>query len=214
MTIRSTPVDSSLPSPFVLLQGRNLRGSLPFMHSALQPKIVIAAYVKQQIQQRQAVASFAHARSPDARGSLLEVGQPVRVRVSRKWIPGRVSSVFRQPHSYVVTTANGREYQRTRRAINVVRTGSSNSHPGRNIEECGGQPTAAGPTEVPTPSIGQLERQGPFSPARPAELSVVSGSPFHGFEPVSSTTNTQGVTRSGRSYLAPPHQLVSAELEN
>lgn len=38
--IRSTPVSSKLPAPSVLLQGRNLKGSLPFINSsALKPRL-------------------------------------------------------------------------------------------------------------------------------------------------------------------------------
>jgi hypothetical protein len=38
--IRSTPISSELPSPAVLLPGRNLRCSLPFLHNRLVPQYV------------------------------------------------------------------------------------------------------------------------------------------------------------------------------
>lgn len=38
--VRSTPVSDQLPSPSVLLQGRHLRVSLPFLPSALTPRLI------------------------------------------------------------------------------------------------------------------------------------------------------------------------------
>ena len=48
--IRSTPVSNDLPSPAVLLQGRNLRGNLPFLPDRLTPQHVPAAFVQAQLQ--------------------------------------------------------------------------------------------------------------------------------------------------------------------
>ena len=48
--IRSTPVSNDLPSPAVLLQGRHLRGNLPFLPDRLTPQHVPAAFVQAQLQ--------------------------------------------------------------------------------------------------------------------------------------------------------------------
>ncbi|EFX76908.1 hypothetical protein DAPPUDRAFT_248426 [Daphnia pulex] len=56
---------------------------------------------------------------------VLSVGQRVHVRVGKKWIPGVVKIVCQQPDSYVVSTSDGREFRRNRRAINVCRTQQS-----------------------------------------------------------------------------------------
>jgi len=56
--IRATPVSSDLPSPAVLLQGRNLRGVLPFLPNRLTPQLVPATLVKEQLQRRQEKAAF------------------------------------------------------------------------------------------------------------------------------------------------------------
>ena len=58
------------------------------------------------------------------------IGQQVRARVSRKWIQGKVIQICQQPNSYIVRLVDGRQFRRTRQAINVdrsPRTGVSDS---------------------------------------------------------------------------------------
>ena len=117
--IRSTPVSADLPSPAVLMQGRHLRGSLPFLPTRLTPQFVSAQFVRGQLQRRQATASFHHHGRPDIRGSALIVGQRVRVYISGLWLPGAVQSVCAEPDSYVVRLLDGRVFRRTRRDINI-----------------------------------------------------------------------------------------------
>ncbi|XP_046459590.1 uncharacterized protein K02A2.6-like isoform X3 [Daphnia pulex] len=117
--IRSTPISSELPSPAVLLQGRHLRGSLPFLQDRLVPQFVSAKFVHGQLQRRQATACFTHGGRPDVRGSALIVGQRVRAFVSGLWLPGAVEAVCSEPDSYVVRLADGRAFRRTRRDINL-----------------------------------------------------------------------------------------------
>ncbi|EFX61499.1 hypothetical protein DAPPUDRAFT_273055 [Daphnia pulex] len=95
--IRSTPVSPTLPAPSVLLQGRNLRGNLPFLP-----------------------AEF-NLTSPNTRASSLRIGQPVRALIGRRWLHGKVHSVCPEPQSYVVRLDDGRYFRRTRWAINVDR---------------------------------------------------------------------------------------------
>ncbi|XP_057378537.1 uncharacterized protein K02A2.6-like [Daphnia carinata] len=117
--IRSTPLSESLPSPAVLLQSRNLRGALPFLRPKLQPAAVPATRVVQQLQKKQAEASFFHRYVPDIRCSSLRVGQYVRVLVSGIWLRGVVTEVCPEPNSYLVKTSDGRSFRRNRSAINV-----------------------------------------------------------------------------------------------
>jgi hypothetical protein len=105
--IRSTPISSELPSPAVLLQGRHLRGSLPFLQDRLVPQFVSAKFVHGQLQRRQATACFTHGGRPDVRGSALIIGQRVRAFVSGLWLPGAVEAVCSEPDSYVVRLADG-----------------------------------------------------------------------------------------------------------
>jgi hypothetical protein len=117
--IRSTPVSNDLPSPAVLLQGRHLRGNLPFLPDRLTPQHVPAAFVQAQLQRRQAMACFQHGGRLDVRGSALMVGQHVRVLIGGLWLPGTVESVCTAPDSYVVRLVDGRAFRRTRRDINI-----------------------------------------------------------------------------------------------
>ncbi|KZS01995.1 Uncharacterized protein APZ42_001140, partial [Daphnia magna] len=83
--IRSTPVSSSLPAPSVLLQGRNLRGNLPFLPAELQPKYISSSVVRRELSARQSQAAFVQAGVPNARASSLHIGQPVRALIGRRW---------------------------------------------------------------------------------------------------------------------------------
>lgn len=117
--IRSTPISANLPSSAVLLQGRNLLGSLPFLATSLTPQLVSAEFVRNQLQRRQASASFQHGGLQDVRCLALIVGIRVRVHISGLWLPGTVQSVFSEPDSYVVHLLDGRVFRRTRRDINI-----------------------------------------------------------------------------------------------
>lgn len=117
--IRSTPISSVLPSPSVLLQGRNFRGTLPFLPSELTPRLVPASAVASELCRRQAKAVFDTPRRTDARSSVLHVGQRVRTLVGKKWRPGAVQSVCKEPHSYFIRLSDGRLFRRTRWAVNV-----------------------------------------------------------------------------------------------
>ena len=62
--VRSTPVSDQLPSPSVLLQVRNLRGSLPFLPKKLELRFVSASFVKLQLRARQGAGCFSRHTSP------------------------------------------------------------------------------------------------------------------------------------------------------
>lgn len=116
--LRSTPLGNGLPTPAVILQRRNLRGGLLFTSQQMQTKNISDSFVKEQLQSRQATKFFNSACQKKYLAPL-SVGVPVRVRVSRKWIPGIVQSVCSEPNSYVVVTDCGRLFRRNRQAINV-----------------------------------------------------------------------------------------------
>jgi hypothetical protein len=120
--IRSTPVSATLPAPSVLLQGRNLRGSLPFLPSELAPKFVPATVVQRELSARQASAAYGQARAPDARMSALQIGQRVRALIKDRWLSGAVRSVCSEPQSYVIQLDDGRLFRRTRWAVNMDRS--------------------------------------------------------------------------------------------
>jgi hypothetical protein len=112
--IRSTPVSPTLPAPSVLLQGRNLRGNLPFLPAELQPKYVSSSIVRRELSARQSQAAFVQAGLPTTRASSLRIGQPVRALIGRRWLHGKVHSVCPEPQSYVIRLDDGRYFRRTR----------------------------------------------------------------------------------------------------
>lgn len=117
--IRSTRISATLRAPSVLLQGRNLRGNLPFLPSELKPKLVPASVVTTELSARQARATFNQARQFSSRSSALLVGQLVWTYVNNKWIHGAVHSVCPEPQSYIIRLDYGLFFRRTRWAINV-----------------------------------------------------------------------------------------------
>ncbi len=119
--IRSTPVGDGLPSPAVLLQARNIRGSLPFLSETLQHRQLDTKIIQESLQRKQTGASFHQSGAAQHPVPELVVGQRVRVRVGKRWIPGAIKLVCQQPNSFVVNTDDGREFRRNRRAINIAR---------------------------------------------------------------------------------------------
>ena len=214
--IRSTPVSNNLPSPSVLLQGRHLRGNLPFLPDRLAPQHVPATFVQAQLQRRQAMASFQHGGRLDVRGSALRVGQRVRVLISGLWLPGTIESVCTVPDSYVVRLTDGRVFRRTRRDINVDNSSSASSTAravaaGPILPKLVWHPTLTQPirpevpliipsttqaTEppLPNPTTGPNRRGRPTKPTPPTpSLKQVI--------PPEAVDVRPGSTRSGRPYL-------------
>lgn len=95
--IRSTPVSVDLPSPAVLLQSRNLRGSLPFFTKSLQYKTMNHSVISNSLCKK--VANASSQKPGTSSLPILEVNQRVRVRVGGRWIPGAVKLVCSQPNS-------------------------------------------------------------------------------------------------------------------
>ena len=150
--IRSTPISSTLPAPSVLLQGRNVRGSLPFIPSALQPQFCPASLVSSARSTRQAKSSFDAVKTSTVRSSSLQVGQPVRARVGHKWLPGvvwcGVQVVCREPQSYAVRLSDECSFRRTRWAINIKRSTGSLTDAGRVVSSVHGS-VSFGPAAAP-----------------------------------------------------------------
>ena len=91
--VRLTSVSSTLPALSVLLQGRNLRGSLPFLPEELSPKFVPSTFVRTELAARQSQTEFSQPHSPSTRTSTLLVGQRVRAFVKSRWLHGVIHSV-------------------------------------------------------------------------------------------------------------------------
>ncbi|XP_028395789.1 uncharacterized protein K02A2.6-like [Dendronephthya gigantea] len=118
LCIRTTPVDSSIPSPGELLFGRKLQGNLPVRipNSDHRRDEVHARLVEKQ--QRQKTYYDQHARDL----SQLVPGQEVRIQDNRtkEWQQGTVRRQCQEPRSYVVENENGSWLRRNRRHIQTV----------------------------------------------------------------------------------------------
>ena len=201
--IRSTPISDKLPSPAVLCQGRNLRGSLPFQPASLQPQLISAEYVRANLQQRQSKAAFSHGKVPDVRSSSLLIGQRVRVYVENRWQPGVVEKVCPEPNSYFIRLLDGRAFRRTRSNINLDQSSSAGF--GAVL------PSAVPPTN-PHAVVTTVQQQGRANPqeARPTPWSSAA------------TADGTSVSTPGRSFAsvvsgtpvstAVPAQLVIVRL--
>jgi hypothetical protein len=221
--IRSTPVSNDLPSPAVLLQGRHLRGNLPFLPDRLTPQHVPAAFVQAQLQRRQAMACFQHGGRLDVRGSALMVGQHVRVLIGGLWLPGTVESVCTAPDSYVVRLVDGRAFRRTRRDININNASSvmdtarpvatvpvlpkllwqpPSTHPIRPAlpSVVPTTPPAAGAQQPSTTTVPRRRRRPPKTTSSTQSQQQVLPSQLPVIIP-DSVVDQPGSTRSGRPYL-------------
>ena len=113
LCLRTTPIDSVLPSPAELLYGRKIRGTMPVkISNPLPNKDNIADRLgKRQDQQKQYHDRNAHDQSP------LHKGQNVRIQDGKRWAPGVVVSKRPEPRSYEIVTQNGNILRRNRRHI-------------------------------------------------------------------------------------------------
>jgi hypothetical protein len=213
--IRSTPVSPTLPAPSVLLQGRNLRGNLPFLPAELQPKYVSSSVVRRELSARQSQAAFVQAGSPTTRASSLRIGQPVRALICRRWLHGKVHSVCPEPQSYVIRLDDGRYFRRTRWAINIDR--GTQSQP-RSWDPSAmfsyrvppivqsAQSTAGGETSGPASGV-------PGSPVIEAPTPVRVGVPSTSAEPATPSgrqSSNVGRVRSAASHGARHVRLFDA----
>ncbi len=101
--LRSTPVSSELPSPAVLLQGRNLRGSF-FVFAELAGFAVCARQVcSHPLGTSPSQLVLIRGGRPDVHGLALIVGQHVRAFVSSLRFPRDVETVCSEPDSLLMS---------------------------------------------------------------------------------------------------------------
>ena len=107
--LRSTPVDSKLPSPAQLLQHRSFMDTLPKIPSKGDDNVLARLEDRQHVQ-KSSYDQHAKAMEP------LRPGQPVSVLdpTSHTWKPATVRTVCDEPRSYAVVTSAGKEVRRNR----------------------------------------------------------------------------------------------------
>ena len=120
IALRSTPVGNGLPSPAVLLQGRNLRSGLHCHSESLMPKVVSPQQVKRCLLDKQSQCKFYHDANKSFKDPLTP-NQTVRVRKERRWVHATVVRHTNNPQSYWVRLTNGYVVRRNRTQINTTR---------------------------------------------------------------------------------------------
>ncbi|XP_063592470.1 uncharacterized protein K02A2.6-like [Penaeus indicus] len=115
LTLRTTPLDSKLPSPAELLNGRKMRSNLS-LHLPTregQKQDVYENFKKKQDTHKQY-----YDRGAKDQQALLP-GQAVRVQdhISGRWTPATVVEKSQEPRSYIVETQDGGILRRNRRHI-------------------------------------------------------------------------------------------------
>ncbi len=102
LCLRTTPIDSKLPSPAELLNNRKLVVNLPTRVRYEDDA------VKERLQTRQDTQKMYHDRTAHDLPSLVP-GQPVSVQDKRtgQWKPGTIESIRPEPRSYTVNTGSG-----------------------------------------------------------------------------------------------------------
>lgn len=118
LCLRTTPVDSEIPSPAELLCGRKVKSNLPVIikNNAAQKEHTYQRLHERQTQQKAYFDRSAHDLKP------LTPGQLVRIQDTRTgmWTPAQVKNHSDEPRSYIVVTPNGRELRRNRAHIRDI----------------------------------------------------------------------------------------------
>ena len=112
---RNTPIDNDIGSPAELLFQRKLRTKLPCKKSLLKPRLQ-SKDTRNKLIVRQQKQKFYHDKNAKPLKEL-DVGDTVRLRREKEWIPAKVVEKDKHPRSYHVTTEQGTTYRRNRRDI-------------------------------------------------------------------------------------------------
>lgn len=115
--LRSTPIGSGLPSPAVLLQGRQLRTKIAIDSDAFLPSPYDLKTIRTKLLQLQAQQAY-NSAAATVTPSPLYAGDKIRIRHNKRWEPAEIVEHAQTPHSYMVRIPSGRILRRTRAHIN------------------------------------------------------------------------------------------------
>lgn len=121
-TIRTTPLGNNLPSPAVLLQGREIRvgDGLHCTKNQLQPKTVDHDKIKNIFRAKQDQAAFSS--STGKQSVKFHVGMEVWVKMGhRKWTRGSITGHTDNPKSFMVQYSDGRVFRRSQHHLRPAR---------------------------------------------------------------------------------------------
>lgn len=189
--IRSTPIGDGLPSPAVLLQGRNIRTPL-HQSKQLHPKLIPPNIVRTILAKKQGNASWYH--QGNKQYTILWPGQPVRFRHGGLWIPGTIINHADLPHSYYIETAHGSTIRRNRTQINVDK--------GKVVSDSEDLPMTRLP---PTQATVTNTLPHPSSTMSTSEIPQTTPA-FSTYDNDNTTIISDNRTRSGRAVI-PPNRL-------
>ena len=114
LNLRTTPIDSHLPSPAELLQGRRVRGNLPMRSRPSRDQ----DDTHRRLTERQGNQKAYYDRNT-VELTPLSPGQPIRVQHPQtgRWRPATVLDTRPEPRSYNIRTDDGAVYRRNRRQL-------------------------------------------------------------------------------------------------
>ena len=121
LSLRSTPLDSHIPSPAELLNGRSYRTTMPSLNNGSSR--VDSETIRTELQQRQHKSKTHYDKHTTEKAELVD-NQPVRVRnqETRRWEPANIVSKAGTPRSYIVQRcAGGVPLRRNRQHIRPTR---------------------------------------------------------------------------------------------
>ena len=116
LSLRSTPIDSHLPSPADMLNARKYKSNLPVI---IRNEHWSKDEIRRRLAERQEIQRLNHDKRAMQPLAPLIPGQDVRVRDTQTdtWQPAKVISTDVQPRSYNVLTPTGNVLRRNRRHL-------------------------------------------------------------------------------------------------
>ena len=198
LCLRSTPIDSQLPSPAELLYQRKLKSNLPLRIKNQMPN---RDQISQRLIERQQSMKYYHDRNAHDL-SPLATGQHVRTQDQRtkKWFPGIVSYKRPEPRSYEVQTQYGSTLHRNR----------------CHLRPAAAQHSEMGPTDEntisePRPSVPEFTEalHTTPTPSLLSDVTAASVSPTHASMDTNLSNANQSPepfrTKCGRAVIKPAH---------
>lgn len=203
LCIRSTPVDSIIPSPAELLYRRKIQGNIPVK---IQNNIEMKDPIRCRLEERQLSQKNYHDRGAHEKPPLLS-GQQVRVKdyVTGLWCPAKIKQKCGEPRSYLIETPHGGILRRNRSHLqDIPQEKSSDDHHvnGRNT------PVPMNDAQKPEQTVIQHrmiknQRTGPSLEMGSDEPSAMNRSQQRKLVATPKKTGQPYTTRSGRVISKP-----------
>ena len=114
LSLRTTPISGTLPSPAELLNNRQMKSTLPLVSRNSRNDETATEELRRRQEMQKTYYDRVTAELPP-----LKSGQPVMIQElpSLHWKPGTVVSPTKEPRSYVVQDTDGARYRRNRKFI-------------------------------------------------------------------------------------------------